>query len=925
MDTEPQNRGDTLDGEDRTEGEDELEDSPDLTPGDSFQRTEPSDMPSPGDSDVRPLDRVDRFRLERVLGSGGMGTVYEGWDEKLQRRVALKFLRRTANPSRSEKRFYREAQGLARISNPNVVPVYDVGRWNERVWIAMEYVPGQTLGEWAAAAPHSQVEIIDKWLAVGRGLAAIHHAGLIHRDIKPSNVLVGDDGRVRIVDFGLVKAIDTMRDPDEIEHPTLEGSGDHLSNGLTEVRGFLGTPGYAAPEQQDGRPVDGASDQYSFCVGLWEALCGSRPSRQDRDRKGLVPLPEGVRLPKRLHKALSRGLALEPRDRFSDMHALLLALAPRQRRWLAPALAAAATAVLVGGLGYVFMPEDEVQPEPDDPCAEAAASINAIWTQDRRKSLAGQVDVAVSTRATELIDEWAGGWSNAAMTSCEDVHVRQLYSEQAQDRRAICLARSLDSLEVVMTAVDDGSVTSTHELIEWLSVLRDPDACLGEAVLNSSYKAVSEEFGEEIAGLRRQLIGTEVSGHRDYQQRIHVAERVRDRAEEIGDKLLLGEASLALGWLHLKVYDVPAARAELGRTFDIGTVMHDAELTADAWSALFQIECTLELDLQGAAWALDRQAALFEEVEPSPRRRARLLLDRAHYFALDSRLEEAEAALHAAMKLYEGAGPSATWERAEVMRTLGWVLSTMGRSDEAFAAHEDARRIELDRPNSVRESSEALDLLTESILLVQGSSPADGLARAREGLEVAIAQQGPRGQLVGNYHVVIAAACRELGDHDCVSSHAQQADAISLLTVGPSHLTRTDVLSAIGVAALDDGRPKDAVIAFEQALAIAQHNTAPDSLQVGYAEINLAESLRVVGQNQRAMLLATHALEALQKRLPENHADLIPLLILIAELELDHEAPEAAHTFIKRAQAIVPSDDSENRRIIDDLLTRCGK
>jgi eukaryotic-like serine/threonine-protein kinase len=924
MDMKPHQSGETLDADDRTETG--LGDSLDATPGDTSRRA--AETSSAG-SEAEPLERVDRFRLERVLGSGGMGTVWEGWDEKLQRRVALKLLRRTANPTKSERRFYREAQGLARISHPNVVPVYDVGRWHERVWIAMEYVPGKTLGEWASAAVRSRAEIIEQWIAVGRGLAAIHGAGLIHRDIKPSNILVGEDGRVRIVDFGLVKAADTHRDPeDETEEPTLDGSGDHLSGSLTEFRGFLGTPGYAAPEQQDGRQVDGCSDQFSFCVALWEALCGSRPPRQERERSGLVPLPAGVRLPKHLHHALSRGLALEARDRFADMHGLVAALMPRQRRWLAPAAAAAATAIIVGGIGIALISSDSDSDVPalPDPCAEASAAVDTIWTPERRLELTKQVDTTVSNRAAQLVDEWVEGWSSAAMTSCEDVHVRQLYSEQVQDRRGICLSRSLDSLEAFMLAVDEGSVTTTHHLIEWLGVLRDPEACLSEAVLRSDYAAVPAEFGDEIITLRRQLIGTGVRGTRDYGQRIHVAERVRDRAGEIGDKLLLGEASLALALLHTRTYELEAARADLGRTLDIGTSMHDAELTADAWSALFSLETTCVLDLQWAEWALERQVALFDEVDPGPRRRARLLHDRAHYLVFDSQLEQAEATLREALVLYEGAGLSATWERAEAMHTLGWVLSSMGRSEAALEAYEAARKIELgNSANSMREISAAKSLLNESIALYEGQERLeDARASALAGLELAIAEHGPRSELVARFHVVLAAICSGLGDHDGLRHHSQQADEISMVAFGPTNLFRVDVLSTVGVVAITDERPEAAVAAFEQALTIAQRHTSADSIQVGFAEANLAESLHAVGQQQRAASLAAHGLQILQQRLPENHPRLMPVRLMLAELELERDNPSAARGLLEQAARAVAESDSETRRTIDELLVRCG-
>jgi tetratricopeptide (TPR) repeat protein/predicted Ser/Thr protein kinase len=930
METTPHNRRETLDGEDRTEGASNL-DAPDLTPGDTFEPTLEGD--SPDSPDTPPIERVDRFRLERVLGSGGMGTVYEGWDEKLQRRVALKFLRRTTNPGRSEKRFYREAQGLARISHPHVVPVYDVGRWNERVWIAMEYVPGQTLGDWAAAAPRSNEELLEKWLDVGRGLAAIHDAGLIHRDIKPSNILVGDDGRVRIVDFGLVKAADTRRDSGEVEMSTKDSgtrrrssSNSQLSNDLTEVRGFLGTAGYAAPEQQDGREVDPCSDQYSFCVGLWEALCGARPPRQERDRKGLVPLPVGVRLPKRLHLALSRGLSLEARARFADMHGLLAALTPPPRRWLAPTIAAVVTALFAACVGYVLN-SDEVDPLPpaDDPCAEAAAPIEAIWTSERRQSLANQVDV-VSTRATQFIEKWVDGWSNAATTSCEDVHVRQLYSEQAQDRRATCLARSLDSFEAFMLAVDEGSVTETQQLIEWLGVLREPEACLSEAVLRSNYETVPEEFSEEIALLRRQLIGTGVSGKSDYQQRLRVAQHVVERAREIGDKLLLGEASLTLGLLRIKLYDISGALADIGRTLDIGTVMGDAELCADAWSALFVIESRVEFDLPRASWVLDRQEALFDKVEPGPRRRARLLRDRAEYYVLDSQFEKAEATQRKALQLYDSAGLTQTWDRAEAMHALGSILSKMGRSGEAFAAYDAASGIESDgSSNPARETSAAKKLLDESIALVEAGELAEGRARAQAGLELAIAQQGCCGATVMNFHVVLAAICQELGDRDCLRTHAVQANEISLIAYGPTSLARFDVLSAVGIVAINDGRVDVAVTTFQQALDIAQRHTAADSLHVGLAESNLGGALSAAGQIERAASLTVHALEILQARLSPDHHDLGPVFLQLGEIELERKNLDAACRSLERAAAITPDSDTQTRSRIDELLPRCGK
>jgi tetratricopeptide (TPR) repeat protein len=298
-------------------------------------------------------------------------------------------------------------------------------------------------------------------------------------------------------------------------------------------------------------------------------------------------------------------------------------------------------------------------------------------------------------------------------------------------------------------------------------------------------------------------------------------------------------------------------------------------------------------------------------------------LDRAHYFVLDVRLDEAEGALREALALYETLGPSASWERAEAMHTLGWVLSAMGRADAALEVYEAAGKIELDvATRGGREVTQARAALNEAIALVEGQKFEEARARALEGLALAIAQQGPRGDMVATFHLVLAAACDELGDRDGLRSHAEQADAISQLAQGPDHPTRIDMLSAVGVAALGDGRPDLAAAAFEQALVLAQRHTTPDSIPIGLAEANLAEALHALGQDQRAISLATHALQVLEPQMPESPR-LGSVLMMIAKLEFGRNDPKTACRKLEQAGKLVAESDSGTRRDIDELLARC--
>ncbi|MCY1004395.1 serine/threonine-protein kinase [Nannocystis pusilla] len=225
------------------------------------------------DGDAGPA-KIGRFVVLRKLGEGGMGVVYSAYDEQLERKVALKLLRgeiRGQQQSVGQARLLREAQAMAKLSHPNVAQVYDVGPFGDAVFIAMEFVSGGSLKDWLLREDRSWRAVLGAYLQAGHGLAAAHGAGIVHRDFKPDNVIVGDDGRVRVVDFGLAR---------HDEHAVVLPGGPPPSASsveLTQIGTFIGTPAYMAPEQLLREPADALSDQFSFCVALFESLNGYRP------------------------------------------------------------------------------------------------------------------------------------------------------------------------------------------------------------------------------------------------------------------------------------------------------------------------------------------------------------------------------------------------------------------------------------------------------------------------------------------------------------------------------------------------------------------------------------------------------------------------------------------------------------------------
>jgi serine/threonine protein kinase len=252
---------------------------------------------------------VGRYRLDELLGQGGMGVVWKAWDPLLERPLAIKLLRPEVG-EHGQARLLREARALAKLAHPNVVAVHDVGEFDGEVFIATELVDGEPLDRWQAA--HAPGETLAAYVQAARGLAAAHALGLVHRDVKPSNIFVGHDGRVRVGDFGLATVDRAL---------ALTARAGVIDPTLTHDGAVVGTPAYMAPEQRRGGPVDARADQFGLCMGLAEALLGVRPP-PDVDEATL----RGQTMVAAPWATIARGLARDPAARFPDMTALATAL-----------------------------------------------------------------------------------------------------------------------------------------------------------------------------------------------------------------------------------------------------------------------------------------------------------------------------------------------------------------------------------------------------------------------------------------------------------------------------------------------------------------------------------------------------------------------------------------------------------------------
>ncbi len=645
--------------------------------------------------------KIGRYTVLKPLGAGGMGVVLAAYDTDLDRKVAIKLLHRdqaaSGDQTHGTTRLLREAQAMAKISHPNVLQVFEAGTHAGQVYLVLEHVEGTTLGEWQTAAPRPWREVLAMYLQAGEGLHAAHAVGIVHRDFKPENALVDAQGRVRVMDFGLARAARSER-PEEPARPLdlAALTSNSLDLSLTQTGAAVGTPAYMAPEQLTGDPSDARTDEFSFCVALWEALYGERPFAGDDLRALIASVLSGeVAEPRRrrevpgwLRKALIRGLSLSPERRYPSVAALLAALRKDPAIVRRRAAVAVLSALSLGACLQLYVSSVAAGAAA---CEGGEAQFAEVWGPERAAGLAAAFErtgrpyaAAAAARVATLLDAQGAAWAAAHRDACE-AHRRGEQSDELLDRRMGCLERRRDEIAAlieVMNGADGEVVDRAVAAAQGLG----PPACGDASELQANFSPPdSAELRAAVEAVRRRTapaIAASRAGR--YKQALALIEPEAAAAEELGYRPLQADLAFATAEILDGLGRSEEAHAELLRAVWSAEAGRHDDVAARAWTAAVAVAGVKLGRFDDAARWYERASAAIARIGDPPQRRVDLLTARGAVAMQRQLAADALADFEEALRIL---GPDGDpLKRARLHTNSGNARTLLGRHDEAIAA-----------------------------------------------------------------------------------------------------------------------------------------------------------------------------------------------------------------------------------------------
>ncbi|MCB9704907.1 MAG: serine/threonine protein kinase [Myxococcales bacterium] len=820
--------------------------------------------------DIERGTEIGRYTILERLGSGAMGVVYTAYDPKLDRRVALKLLRLPPGEAGGEMvaRLIREAQALAKLNHPNVVTIHDADVLGDQVYLAMELVEGTNLARWLRGGQRTLAEILDRFLQAGRGLAAAHQVGLVHRDFKPDNVLLGDDGRVRVADFGIAR----NADEDPLEGPSavarvvadLEPVSQISTARLTQTGAVVGTPAYMAPEQHLGTRVDARCDQFSFCVALFEAVFGSHPfpakGYMDLRRRvlsgELAPIPPRTDVPPHVRAAILRGLSVIPDRRFPSMEELLAALdfdpQKRRRRLINVGLAVGVTALLAGAGVYSLTSARAA-------CEDSERHLAGIW-DDEVRGVAEAAFAATgrpyAAKAWETsagaLDRYAAAWVDVRRQACEATEVYHEQSPELLDRRMACLDGHLRRLGATASLFREADSEVVLRAVEAAEALPPLDACSntdallrGEAPPSGEARRDFDRFDELVA----RAAALEIASR--YTDSLAIA----DDALALADRLGSRRAEARALWAKAKADDQMghslAAAELLGAAADLAERAGDDELRGDLWSHLGFIEGLSLERHEEAEHRLRHTEAIYERVRASDQKRAHLASRLGAVLLARGRYDEALATLQRALDILgEGAGDQ-SMVRMSTLNIMGSAYDLRGDLDPALEHYRKAlaiaeRQVGPDHPETAK-------ILNNIAIIHKGRGELEEARRHAERV-VTIYRR-----VFGEAHPDFAASLANLanlqlsaGDYEgALASYDEALRALQAAEAGPGEVGR--LLYNLGVAYHLRGRFAEAAESYARSLELQTPVLGPDHPEIAYPLTGLGSSLVELGRFDDAL------------------------------------------------------------------------
>jgi len=826
---------------------------------------------------------LGRYVILEHLGGGGMGIVYTAYDPQLDRKVAIKLLRFHHSPamdaSEGRARLLREAQALGRLAHPNVISVFDVGTFEDQVFIAMEYVDGSTLTAWLTERDRSWREILSLFLQAGRGLAAAHEAGLVHRDFKPDNVLIGRDGRARVLDFGLARPA-LWPDEGETPAPTIispvepiwsEGSNDDPLHARITRPGFLvGTPTYMAPEQLIGGPADQRTDQFSFCTALYEALYRVLPFgegvRPIPGRAEVQPAPKQSHVPNWLRRTILHGLRLDPNERHPSMGALLHELErdPAKRNRRAFAVAAAAL-MLTGGL-WAYQ---RVRKQQDELCQGAQQQLAGIWGSERKAAVSAAFLSTGKPYATDafnrmasILDRYAANWASMQTGACIATRVRGEQSEELMDLRMHCLAQRLAELRAtteLLTRADESSVTQAVNTAQALTSL---DGCADTPTLKAIIRPPSDpQARAKVDQLRQRLAPAKaLLDAGKYAEGLARVIPMAQEAKALHYRPLEAEALFLLGALQFRAGDYRAGEQTLKEAVLAAEAGAHHELIAQAASMLVFVTYSLTKYEQSLEWG-QRAAAVIERLGGNERLLAQLLPNLGVVYQRLSRFDEAFASHRRALEIDERLFGKDDYTVGRMLGVLGVAYGDTDQYQKAVDHYRQALSV-LEKsvgPWHPQVGTTLNNLGLDLRLLGRREEAASAFKRALELRERAL---GPNHVEVAVTLTNFSTLLAEQGHWTQALAQFQRAQTIHENALGPEHPRLGWILAGLGNAYLALGMPEKAVAPLRRAVALMEgHPGTPTNLADG--QFALARALRTTGKDPaEARIFALKAREA---------------------------------------------------------------